>query len=82
MPVFVAKFDSFDCIPIPDFIFRAEDMVSAVIKWQETLDSIHKLTAEHHDVPTIEAIEQTPFEIMDDEGINDVVEFLKECVES
>jgi len=82
MPVFVAKFESCDCIPIPDFILRAENMVSAVIKCQETLERIHKMTGDSHDEPTIDAIEQMPFEIMDEEGINDVVEFLKECVES
>ena len=81
MPIFVAKFDSCDCIPVPDFVLRAENMVSAVIKCQEVLDRLEKEIGDAHSVPTIDAIEQMPFEIMDEEGVNDVLEFLKECVE-
>jgi hypothetical protein len=81
MPIFVAKFDSCDCIPIPDFVFRADDMVSAVIKCQDVLDSLEKIIGDAHSIPTIDAIEQMGFEIMDEEGVNDVIEFLKEMVE-
>lgn len=81
MPIFVAKFDSCDCIPIPDFVFRAENMVSAVIKCQEVLDRMEKEIGDAHSAPTIDGIEQMGFEIMDEEGINDVIEFLKVMVE-
>jgi hypothetical protein len=81
MPIFVAKFDSCDCIPIPDFVFRADDMVSAVIKCQEVLDRLEKEIKDSHSIPTIDAIEQMPFEIMDEEGVSDVLEFLRDCVE-
>lgn len=83
MPIYVAKLNSCECTPVPDFVFRADDMVSAVMKCQETLEKIHEMVAgskvELHDEPTISAIEEMfGMELMDEEGINDMVEFWKD----
>jgi len=86
MPIYVAKLDSCDCTPVPDFVFRADDMVSAVMKCQETLEKIHSMVAgskvELHTAPTITGIEEMfGMDLMDEEGITDMVEFWKEVVE-
>jgi signal recognition particle receptor subunit beta len=87
MPVFIAKFESCDCTPSPDMVVRADDMVSAVMKCQETLEKIHTMAAgskvDLHDAPTISAIEEMfGMELMDEEGISDVVGFWKDVVKS
>lgn len=85
MPIYIAKFEACDCTPVPDMVFRADNMVSAVMQCQETLNSINaKALAAHvelHDEIRIEAIEEVGFEIMDDEGIESVVKFWKEVSE-
>lgn len=84
MPVYIAKFDSCDCTPVPDMAFRADDMVSAVMQCREKLDVFRAKAAEAHielhgDI-TIEAIEEVGFELMDEVGIEGVVEFWKDVV--
>jgi hypothetical protein len=86
MPTYIAKLDSCDCTPVPDFVFRADNMVSAVMKCQETLEQIHKLASgskvEIHNEPTISSIEEMGgLEIMDEVGISEMVEFWKEFSE-
>lgn len=79
MPVYIAKFNACDCQPVPDMAFRADDMVSAVMLCQEKLASFHAKSVaaglELHDDITIEGIEEVGFELMDDAGIESVVEF-------
>lgn len=85
MPVYVAKLESCECTPVPDFIFRADDMVSAVMKCQETLEKIHSMVSgskvELHREPTISAIEEMfDMELMDEQGVVDTVDIWKEVV--
>ena len=84
MPVYIAKFDTCDCCPLPDMAFRADNMVSAVMLCQDTLNSITSKAQDSrvdlHGEITIEAIEEVSFELMDETGISEVVEFWKEVL--
>jgi hypothetical protein len=65
-------------------VFRADDMVSAVMTCQEKLEVIRSKAAEckvelHSDI-TIESIGEVDFELMDDVGIESVVGFWKDVV--
>lgn len=84
MPVYIAKFNTCDCTPIPDMAFRADDMVSAVMTCQEKMGTmLEKSSAAKVDICcgiTIEAIEEVDFELMDEVGIESVVEFWKDVV--
>lgn len=85
MPVYIAKFNDCECFPVPDMAFRADDMVSAVMLCQEKLSLIHA-KCEKHDVElhsdiTIEGIEEVGFELMDEAGIESVVDFWKVVAE-
>jgi hypothetical protein len=63
---------------------RAENMVSAVMQAQEKLEVIQQKAEEAHvdmccDL-SIESIGEVDFELMDDVGIESVVEFWKDVV--
>ncbi len=86
MPIYVATLDSCDSIPTPDFIFRADNMVSAVMKCQEALEKAQGLAegtkVVKHDLPVIKSIDEVDgIELMDDEGITDMVALWKELAE-
>jgi hypothetical protein len=84
MPIYIAKLNSCDCCsPVPDFIFRADDMVSAVMNCQEVLVKVREMTidtaVEPHEDPTISCVEEMfGMELMDEEGISDMVEMWKD----
>ncbi len=81
MPVYIVSFGGCACRPTPDFALRADDMVSAVMKCHEKLHEMQnaseKLHEGHNDL-MIEAISVADFELMDDEGIAEVVELWKD----
>lgn len=86
MPVYIATLSGCECTPIPDMVFRADDMVSAVMHCQEKLAVIRLKATEakvelHEDV-SIMSISETEFELLDDAGIESVVGFWKETVKN
>lgn len=86
MPAYIATLTGCDCNPIPDMVFRADDMISAVMTCQEKLDGLNAKALEAKLEPCCEIsimeIRQAEFELFDDAGIESVVEFWKETVKS
>ncbi len=79
MSIYVAKLSSCECCaPVPDFIFRADNIVSAVMKAHEALEGMNQRAEKanlDHDEPEITAIEEMfGVEIMDEQGLAEVVE--------
>lgn len=85
MPIYIATLSSCDCTPIPEMVFRAEDMVSAVMTCQEKLEVIRtkavEAKVELHGSISVISISEADFELFDEAGIEDVVSFWKEVVE-
>lgn len=85
MPTYVAQLSSCDCTPIPDMVFRADDMVSAVMTCQEKLDAINRKAEEKkialHEDLSILSLSEADFELFDDEGVENVVSFWTATVE-
>ena len=84
MPIYMVSFNTCDCSPVPDMAIRAENMVSAVMQAQEKLEVIQQQAEEAHvdmccDL-SIESIGEVDFELMDEVGIESVVEFWKDVV--
>ena len=84
MPIYMVSFNACDCSPVPDMAIRAENMVSAVMQAQEKLEAIQQKADEAHvdmccDL-SIESIGEVGFELMDDVGIESVVEFWRDVV--
>jgi len=84
MPVYIATLSGCECTPVPDMVFRADDMVSAVMQCQEKLE-VMRCKALEAKVDTccdlsIESIEIADFELMDEVGIESVVGFWKDVV--
>lgn len=84
MPIYIVTLSGCENTPIPDLIFRADDMVSAVMQAQEKIEVL-RCKAIEADVEmccdlSIQSIGTAPFELMDDVGIESVVEFWKEVV--
>ena len=84
MPVYIATLSGCECTPVPDMVFRAEDMVDAVMQCQEKLE-VMRVKALEAKVETccdlsITSIDEATFELMDDVGIESVVGFWKEVV--
>jgi hypothetical protein len=84
MPVYIATLSSCDCTPIPDMCFRADDMISAVMECQGKVSAIYAKASEAkielHDDISIVSITEADFELMDDVGIDCLVDFWKETV--
>jgi len=86
MPIYIASLRGCESTPVPDFVFRAEDMVSAVMLCQEKLEVL-RCKALEAKVETccdlaIQSIDEATFELMDDVGIETVVSVWKELVNS
>lgn len=84
MPIYIASLSGCECTPVPDMVFRADDMVSAVMQCQEKLEVI-RCKALEFEIDTccdlkIQSIDEATFELMDDVGIESVVEFWKDVV--
>ena len=84
MPIYIATLHGCEFTPVPDMVFRAEDMVSAVMTCQEKLETI-RCKALEAKIDTccdlsIESIGEVDFELMDDVGIESVVSFWKDVV--
>jgi hypothetical protein len=86
MPIYIAELSSCDCTPVPDMAFRADDMVSAVMVCQEKIEVLRQRAKEckieMHDGIEVVGIQLAEFELMDDEGIESVVDFWQAVVAS
>ena len=86
MPLYLATFSSCDCTPVPDMVFRADDIVSAVIECQDKIEMIRRKAKEakvelHSDITLVGLNEGDNMEFMDELGIDSLVDFWKEVVE-
>ncbi len=84
MPVYIATINGCEATPVPDMVFRADDMISAVMQAQEKLE-VMRCKALEAKVRTccdlsLGGINEATFELMDDVGIESVVEFWKDVV--